>query len=576
MDWDLTSIGALENNVTYRVAFTVWPNQDAYDAVLKLNESNGDQQAISQILADYADIADQIVKDPETGEYRIYSNGDATLKYTQYTSTDGGEPVPGEEQTLYYPRPTMETLQYYMKVAKIWNDSIYPENRLKKVKFEIFEDYEDENDTPYQTIILDASSQSETDPNRWEAIIPVSPGIESDQIVDGVRLNEGHLYTVHESLYINGRWQLQDYHYEFDPEDVRPILLNGTMGYEGDANGDLALTGMNHVRGSVTITKKLLDESGIEITENLPEDEFTFQITLLSPGPEGTEIIGKTADDEDAIWYNKYDADGSAIGSADVINSGDIFTLKAGESIRLINVPIGVRYRVEEVSASIPEGYEYVSSAYTYKTGIDGTEQTQTGVDSLYTVEANTWHYVTVTNKVKVPSKDFSFSKLWRDPFGMNTLTWPADQSITVTIMQNSVEYARYTISASDLTEGTEISAVDDGSKEKLTVTAVDAGTGFAFTLYGLPAGDATGDFTYYVAESETVDGFQPPKYLNADGSSANGAVQIGDGGTICNDQLGAELPATGGVGTRLFYLIGSLLVLGALVVLITRRITRK
>ena len=38
----------------------------------------------------------------------------------------------------------------------------------------------------------------------------------------------------------------------------------------------------------------------------------------------------------------------------------------------------------------------------------------------------------------------------------------------------------------------------------------------------------------------------------------------------------GEALPSTGGMGTRLFYLFGSLLFLGAFVILISRRITRK
>ena len=41
--------------------------------------------------------------------------------------------------------------------------------------------------------------------------------------------------------------------------------------------------------------------------------------------------------------------------------------------------------------------------------------------------------------------------------------------------------------------------------------------------------------------------------------------------GTIVNN-AGAELPSTGGIGTTLFYLIGAILVIGAGVVLVTRR----
>ena len=37
-------------------------------------------------------------------------------------------------------------------------------------------------------------------------------------------------------------------------------------------------------------------------------------------------------------------------------------------------------------------------------------------------------------------------------------------------------------------------------------------------------------------------------------------------------NQTGAELPSTGGVGTTVFYVVGSVLVLAALVLLVTRK----
>ena len=38
------------------------------------------------------------------------------------------------------------------------------------------------------------------------------------------------------------------------------------------------------------------------------------------------------------------------------------------------------------------------------------------------------------------------------------------------------------------------------------------------------------------------------------------------------NNQSGSELPSTGGMGTTLFYILGSVLVLGTVVLLITRK----
>jgi len=57
----------------------------------------------------------------------------------------------------------------------------------------------------------------------------------------------------------------------------------------------------------------------------------------------------------------------------------------------------------------------------------------------------------------------------------------------------------------------------------------------------------------------------------------SNGAhVTIQNATLTVMNTPGEELPSTGGVGTRLFYLIGSLLVLGTIVLLISRRVAKK
>ena len=47
--------------------------------------------------------------------------------------------------------------------------------------------------------------------------------------------------------------------------------------------------------------------------------------------------------------------------------------------------------------------------------------------------------------------------------------------------------------------------------------------------------------------------------------------INLCDNNTIIN-QSGAELPSTGGIGTKLFYMFGVILALGAGVLLVSRR----
>ena len=176
------------------------------------------------------------------------------------------------------------------------------------------------------------------------------------------------------------------------------------------------------------------------------------------------------------------------------------------------------------------------------------------------------------TGRLEPDTKEFSFTKVWKDPLGSATLSWPTDKSITVSIWQagessESILYAEYTIHDTDLIANHEIAAAGDteGEKSKLLVISTEA-DGYVFRLSGLPY-----EYTYYVSEA-TVDGYQPPKYFAADGNQVMGAQRIGDGGTICNDQIGYVLPSTGGPGTRRFTVLGSILILGAGIMLWRRR----
>ncbi len=386
VDWDLSSLGALEDGVTYKVSFTVWPNQDAYDAIMKLNNGDATEEDIQR---DYPAVYEHLTK--EGDKYVIYSNGDAVVTYDKVTYVDDvqQERVSGE---LSYPRPTMETLEYKMKVAKIWKDSLYPDHRPDSITFNIREDNEQ-----YKIVTLTAADVSPDNPDKWEAEIPISPGIISDKIIEGVRLNGGHEYTVVEA-------DTSDYHYDFEPEVLIPMLENGEMHFLGDEDGDEALSGTNHMRGSMTVTKKVVDEEGNDISSDaeVADKDFTFRVTLFKPVGEGDfeEITGRTTADDDAVWYRLLDDQNEEIGSASVINSGDTFTLKAGHSLRLLNLPMGFKYKIEEVTASNPEGFVFDNEEYDSVSEYDGNKVVlEPDADGYCIAQPNTWQYVTVTNK---------------------------------------------------------------------------------------------------------------------------------------------------------------------------------
>ena len=84
--------------------------------------------------------------------------------------------------------------------------------------------------------------------------------------------------------------------------------------------------------------------------------------------------------------------------------------------------------------------------------------------------------------------------------------------------------------------------------------------------------------FAYYLREIEAPAGYNG---LGQDVEvKITGATKAEDSATLTyttvvaeiNNQSGTELPSTGGMGTTVFYILGSVLVLGAAVVLVTRK----
>ena len=111
------------------------------------------------------------------------------------------------------------------------------------------------------------------------------------------------------------------------------------------------------------------------------------------------------------------------------------------------------------------------------------------------------------------------------------------------------------------------------------TVTTLDMTTNTTIVVKGLDNA-----WTYTLKETKVPDGYNQAEDKDINGSSLTKVV---DGvnttpastalykETVENRQ-GTELPSTGGMGTKLFYIIGAILVVGAGVILVARRRTKK
>lgn len=146
-------------------------------------------------------------------------------------------------------------------------------------------------------------------------------------------------------------------------------------------------------------------------------------------------------------------------------------------------------------------------------------------------------------------------------------------------------ESGNYTYAGTSKTDGAvnSITTTDNGT---ITIKGVASGS-YNFTETAAPAGynKISGNITVEaVKTSESTTTTSITKYLDKDGNVVATEQQDGSTVTYTNSDIpvgalsvvvnkaGAELPSTGGIGTTIFYVVGALLVIGAGVLLVTRR----
>lgn len=114
------------------------------------------------------------------------------------------------------------------------------------------------------------------------------------------------------------------------------------------------------------------------------------------------------------------------------------------------------------------------------------------------------------------------------------------------------------------------------GNNGTITFSGLDAGTYF-LTETAAPEGynRLTSDVTIVITPTITLTDEVPSitaLTVTADGKSGAGTPPTGTASVSISNSSGTELPETGGIGTTIFYVAGGALVIGAIVLFITKR----
>lgn len=484
--WDLSSIGVLENGVTYTVTFDCYPSQTALD--YKARIQNGEK---------YEDVV------PE--EARAYFKADGSLETntTASISYDDTRDEAGQQTSAYRNPDPVTTSAETLTVKKDW------------------EGEEADVDSIEMTVLMDGKAFDTvtlTKANSWTESSFISLGIiKNGKVLTGA---EGHDFSFAE---LDG----SQYHWELDAPTVRPMLINGTKtmlikeegSYEAPegaekytingatyyADEDMtSLTATNHRRSNLNLTKAVTGEGA-------PADaEFPFTLRVNNSKAPSEE----PADDPDHetdywVWFSIYDTvAGATVKDATVTGatpeegdtgyyyakSGGTITvnMKAGWNLRFTNLPTETTYEFTE--GTLPTGFTFKQAE---QTGV--TDSTFSGGRTTTgTVEKTQSSYaVKYTNEYTLV--DVTAKKVWDD--NKDSEGFRPD-SLTLTL--------------TGAPEGTTVPTPE--------ITKSEDGATWTYTWKGMPKYDAAGEeITYTITEGTVPDGYTCE------------TASVANGGTITN-----------------------------------------
>lgn len=438
--WDLSSEGVLENGVTYKVTFDVYPSQTTYDYIADLE--NG--------VIEYSDLPTEVQQYLHQNctlgtncSYSLETNTQATLSYDD-TRDEAGT------QTVGYTNPDpVPTIAETISISKEWDNTI--DNRDKhEVKVKLLKSKDDGSGFENFCFTADCDATLNDSNNYKLENISIATGLA--RLKDGklTVLDKGHDYKFDEL-------GPESYYWQLETEVVHPMIINGVLtklilvedesivSQMGDATykeiggkkyyqlstGKVYvdagegpnIKAENHRRSNLNVTK-VVDGPTAD-----PDEKFTFTINVVQKDEEGNVIPSTdTVDHNDYLWFSVVDADGNSVvfdnAPTGWTQAGTSYyapnettlsvRLKAGYNLRFFNLHTGSTFDITETDIanykldSLTETEKYKETAEgelitnTIKTIKDSNKISGTIDENnrTYTVEAKNI-YEKVSAKVK-------------------------------------------------------------------------------------------------------------------------------------------------------------------------------